>query len=86
MAVYCQNCGNQLQDPGGSLVGRHCSICHSTQLVRTGGEAPPPEAFGGALVGALLGAAAFGGGGALLGGLVGLILASQKSSSKSTKP
>ena len=76
MAVRCQHCGNELQDPGGSLEGRHCGICGSPNLVRTGPQVPPPDqkALGGLVIGAVLGALAGGPGGMVVGGLLGAIV------------
>jgi len=73
MAVRCRNCGNQLQDPGGTLEGKHCSICGSSNIERTQPEGPPASSIAAAAVGALLGAALSGGGGAFLGAFLGFI-------------
>ena len=65
MPVYCQNCGRELNDPGGDLNQYTCSHCGSNRLVRV-----PKKSEGGAIVGAGIGAAV----GAGIGGPVGAII------------
>lgn len=83
MALICQNCGTQNNDPDPSVPAHfyRCGYCGSNNLVRRITDAEKErrnQMVVGAALGAGVGGAAFGPPGALIGGLIGLAISGKK--------
>lgn len=70
MAVFCQNCGKELKDPGGDLKNYNCGNCGKGPLARL----PKGRVEGGEVVGAAIGAAIGAGVGGPIGAVIGALL------------
>jgi len=74
MAVYCQNCGKEVNDPGGDLKHYRCGHCKVGNLARVPKGRVESGGTIGAGIGAAIGAGVGGPVGAVVGALVGFFL------------